>query len=754
MAIEEFPVACWTLESGDVIGVILGTELVVMESHPSRIRSAASECLAKAIKQGECLYSPEISSPQISFHTINALLSYRSDQGVYPLSAPSAFRIAAVHSRDPDKGFGECFLPFLQRSFYYYDEVQLKTLIEHFSLQVLNNVTPEEAYRYIMPSEPWLEVVSFDRGKVRPSQQQHNSAAMEYMLTVSDQAPLPKRVKRQVSRLPEVAWERGEMIQRLAEELLEGRSSCLLIGEQGVGKSVLWQEAVRVTARLSKSGESPLTFWRSTPQRIIAKAKYLGEWQEVCDEVVESLAQINGVLWLNDFISLLSIGGEGQEDSMAAYLRSYLAKGQIRIIGEMRPQELEAARNKLPGFLHLFEQINVTELSGRSAQRVVQAYANYAATNFAIDTRDDALETVSQLVRRYIKYERAPGNLVRFYHHCVKNAFEKKQATITRDQVIADFVAYTGLPELFLRDEQALSQEALLDYFKTRIIGQDSILEQLCRVIQIFKAGLNDPQKPIATLLFAGPTGVGKTAATKALADYFFSAGQSKNPLFRLDMSEFQHPGHIERLIGGEGKPSPLVQHVRANPFSVVLLDEIEKADDSVFDALLSTLDEGLLTDRFGRTTDFRNTIIIMTTNLGVNAGGGMGFSAAEKRGQVSLSGIRDFFRPEFINRIDAILCFNPLDRDSILSIARRELELLNQRERIREQKLNLSFSDDLVAHIAQAGFSELYGARPIQRAIEQRVVAELASFLVTREHTPSRIHLDAVDGAVVISAG
>ncbi|MCG8613050.1 MAG: AAA family ATPase, partial [Pseudomonadales bacterium] len=375
----------------------------------------------------------------------------------------------------------------------------------------------------------------------------------------------------------------------------------------------------------------------------------------------------------------------------------------------------------------------------------------FARTNFDINTDDDAFEAIHQLVNRYIKYEKPPGSLVKFYNRCLKQAFNNNRQVITQPDVIQEFVDYTGLPELFLRDDKVLDFVGLNTYFRERIIGQDAVLEQLCHIVQLFKAGLNDPQKPIATLLFAGPTGVGKTAAAKALAEYFFNAGQSKHPLFRLDMSEFQHPWHIDRLIGSESKNSALIQHVRANPFSVVLFDEIEKAHSSVFDALLTTLDEGLLTDRFGRTTDFRNTIIIMTTNLGVSRSNPMGFAEANSSASVSINVIKDFFRPEFFNRIDATLAFAPLSQESIFAITRRELEAINKRERLEELKISLNFSDNLLTHIAQTGYSETYGARPIQRTIERLVVNALAEYFIQHKTVGNRIFVDWRDDQVVI---
>jgi ATP-dependent Clp protease ATP-binding subunit ClpC len=223
---------------------------------------------------------------------------------------------------------------------------------------------------------------------------------------------------------------------------------------------------------------------------------------------------------------------------------------------------------------------------------------------------------------------------------------------------------------------------------------------------------------------------VGKTAAAQALAGCFFGAGGGDDPLFRIDMSEFQHAFQIARLIGSGAQPGKLVEHVRQRPFSVVLLDEIEKADASVFDLLLSALDEGRLRDSRGRITDFRSSLIVMTTNLGVRHGASLGFGEANDGEGHVLHEVRRFFRPEFFNRIDRVVCFAPLSRQAIEAIALQELQAVERREGLLRRGVRLRFTPELVAFIVATGFSPKYGARPLQRAVEQHVVAAVARAL------------------------
>jgi len=681
-----------------------------------------------------------MTHPQLSFHTVPLQLAYRDAKTgrAFPLKRQTQIRVAAVHSEPSDKPVhSECFLPYLRQRFFYYDSEQLHALIHHFTRDFLEDKPPEQALQYLMPAEPTLEVIAISDREDTKRRRKAQREIPEILQTTTEPYPPGTQTRKSVGRWPKAAWERGDRVHSLTQSLLDTPDNLLLVGEPGVGKSTNVYEAIRAAVRLSKERDEDraLTFWRSTPQRLIGKAKYLGEWQAICEEVVQALQQVNGILVLTDTIDALKAGGSGAEDSVASYLGTYLAKGQLRIVGEMTPRALEAAKGMLPAFVHRFEILAVEEMDLPTTTAVMKRYRAYAANNYAIDTRPDALDLAIALVNRYIKYQRNPGKQVQFFTRVIRQAHHEKRQQIDAAFVLQQFIQYTGLPPILLDDTKPLPKTRLLDDFRQRIKGQDPALEQLAGVIQTFKAGINDPAKPIATLLFAGPTGVGKTAAAEALAEYFFANGQTHDPLLRIDMSELQHPAHIGRLIGYEqgrdgATPGKLIQHVRNKPFSVILLDEIEKAHDSIFDALLSMLDEGLLTDRLGRTADFRNTIIIMTTNLGVSSGTPIGF-ADNRTDQVSIGDIKAFFRPEFFNRIDRVVTFNSLDRQSIEQIAKRELGLLQQRPGLAQRGIALRFSLRLVEEAAKVGFSPKYGARPLQRAIERLVVPVLTGWVL-----------------------
>ncbi|MEJ2423113.1 MAG: AAA family ATPase [Candidatus Thiodiazotropha sp.] len=734
MAKLNFPIIYQPLNESHLLGHLLGEDKYFVGTDRSGIRRSASEWLQKE-KREYWVNEPSITNPQLTFHTVTLQLSYRDDDAgrAFPLSGKTHFRVAAVHSeRRNDIRHSECFLPHLGQRYFYYDSAQLDALIHHFTRDFLEDQKPESVLQYMMKAEPTLEVISIpDRDNDR--HRRYEVEVPEILKTVAEPYPPSYKVRKTIGRWPKAAWERSEIVQKLTESLLESPDNLLLAGESGVGKSTILYEAIRGVVRQAKEkkGNQPLTFWRTTPQRLIGKAKYLGEWQAICDDVVEALAKINGVLVLTDTVDAIKTGGSSAEDSVAAYLGGFLSKGRLRLVGEVTPKSLEAAKGLLPAFIHNFKLLRIDEQDNRATALVMKRYCAYAENNYKLSTATDALELSLQLVNRYVKYQQNPGRQVRFFSRVIQQAHHEKKERIESSYVLAQFIQYTGLPSILLDDSIPLTKQFLLKYFKEKIKGQNGVLEQLCGLIQTFKAGINDPEKPIATLLFAGPTGVGKTAAAKTLAEYFFANGQTHDPLIRIDMSEFQHPSHIGKLIGYDNdRPGKLIQHVRNKPFSVVLLDEIEKAHDSIFDNLLSMLDEGFITDRFGRTTDFRNTIIIMTTNLGVKQNRGIGFANINKS-EVSLGDIKNYFRPEFFNRIDQVLIFNGLDQKAIEQIAVRELQHLASRPGILQRGISLRFTNALVQHVCAAGFSMEYGARPLQRAIERIVIPPLTEFLL-----------------------
>ena len=754
MAVLSYPLLCWQLDDDSVFGVLLGTDFEGVERNAKRLKTVLAEAVQRERERDGYVPDPDIDDPRLRIVKVQVNLAHQTDKGSFPVPTPTEIAVAAVYGAKASEGWLKCWLPWLDESFHYYDESQLAMLIQHYTRDRLDGKSPEEAQRYVPRGTPWLELVesrSDDRIAERQHLPRHVREAHVQLAIVADRLP-DAGGRRPAHGFAETAWEQGTLVDEIAARLARG-GNLLLVGEHGVGKSVVIADAIRKAHRATLGSDAPPTFWRSNSERLVGRAKYLGEWQALCDQAIQWLDVSRGVLWVTDFLNLLQVGGEGPEESMAAYLLPALKRGTLRLLGEASPGELEAARRQLPAFVDCFEPMTLPEMDGQRARRVLDLFAAQVKGAQQVEIERTALDAGYRLLHRYVRYDRFPGKAMRFFGECVREALADNQAVVTETRAITQFARFTGLPERFLRDDQPLDDVEVQAFFAGQLFGQDAAIRQLKDVVYLFKSGLNDPAKPIGTLLFAGPTGVGKTAAAKALASYFYGASSGVDPLFRVDMSEFQHAFQIARLIGTGKRPGRLVEHVRQRPFSVVLLDEIEKADASVFDMLLGVLDEGRLRDSHGRVTDFRGSIIVMTTNLGVRHDSSAGFANVDL-GDDATHEIRQFFRPEFFNRIDRIVHFAPLGRDAIAAIARKELHSLARREGLLRRGLSLHISPAVVDFVALAGFSPRYGARPLQRAVEQYVVAAIAKALFRDVPDSSTLAVEIVDGAVQVSVG
>ncbi len=749
----QYPLLYYKLSDENYLGILVGAEIQMIESDLKKMKTIIGTYLQKNYKKHDEYPMVDIVEPKLKVIEISIRPTYKEKHGSFPLSNKIRIPIPLVYG-ETDQGNYECYLPLFDESFYYYDNRQFEVLARHIATNILNNKSPEELFRLKNYSKPELDIVPLKINENRDfdwsgwNEERH----FETLEKLAEKFPQPKSSRRGRGTFPDAAWELEEKVGIVFEKIIQQRANLLIVGNHGVGKSAVLKQAIKKIAGHGRKKELDYTFWRIMPQRITASARYLGEWEESVEWMIEDLNAANGILWTVNIIRLLQTGGRGPEDSVAAFLMSFMQQGKLQLIGEATPQELESMRRLLPGFVESFQIVEIEELSDKKIQSILANYGEYSTKNLKIPIERDGLALAYRLLLRYFPYESFPGKAVKFLGQCVSDAQMNNRSSIGPREVIKNFIRQTGLPELFLRDDILLDQKALLNHFQSKIIGQPKALDRLCGIVKIYKAGLNNPYKPITTLLFAGPTGVGKTASANALADYFFGAGQSQTPLIRIDMSEFQHPGQITRLIGSGRQVGQLVRDIRQRPFSVLLLDEVEKANPTIFDALLTVLDEGMLVDAYGRITNFRNTIIILTTNLGASNRKSIGYKQTMDEETAYLSAVKNYFRPEFVNRIDGIVIFNSLNQEDIRKIALKELLELNKREGFVKKGLYLEFSKNLVDHFSKIGFHEKYGARPLQRAIEDNLVKPLASWLLENPKDKNAVlEIDFVENSLKI---
>ena len=563
-----------------------------------------------------------------------------------------------------------------------------------------------------------------------------------------------------------------------------------LIGEPGVGKTAVVEGlAQRIADGAVPENLRDKVIITLDIASMVAGAKYRGEFEERMKGIMEEVARDDRIiLFIDEIHTIIGAGGaEGAVDA-ANIIKPALARGNMQLIGATTINEYRKYIEKDAALERRFQSVNVGEPTPEEAVQILRGLRDKYEAHHKLKISDEAIEAAVKLSVRYIGDRFLPDKAIDLIDEAASKlrlldftpsekakeleealkavSAEKEEAILSEDYEraaslrdkekeletqlegekkngknrgeavvqagdIEDIVtAWTGIPVKKLAGEESQRLMKLEEILKGRIIGQDEAVSAVARAIRRGRTGLKDPKRPVGSFIFLGPTGVGKTELTKALADVMFG---DENAMIRVDMSEFMEPHSTSKLIGsppgyvGYDDGGQLTEKIRRHPYSVVLFDEIEKAHPDVFNILLQILEDGVLTDAHGRKVDFKNTVIIMTSNVGAGSivePKRLGFTSDASDNKDMQQGVMDAlkrtFRPEFINRLDEIIVFNKLTDENIKAITC--LMLRDVAKRISEKGIDITFDDSVVAYLAKEGFDPVYGARPLRRAIVRKV--------------------------------
>ena len=621
---------------------------------------------------------------------------------------------------------------------------------------------------------------------------------------------------------------REREIERLAQILSRRKkNNPVLIGEPGVGKSAIVEGlATRINERKVARvlfGKRIISLDMSS---VVAGTKYRGQFEERMRSIINELrANPDVIVFIDEIHTLVGAGNQAGQMDAANMMKPALARGELQCIGATTLDEYRKSIEKDGALERRFQKVIVEQTTPEETLTILHNIKDRYEDHHNVIYTEDALLACVKLTERYVTDRSFPdkaidvldevGSRVHITHVDVPKEIEDKEALLAeftkkknkavgeekynlaskyRDQITAlqseldimkteweaslekkrqkvkaEDVAQTvsmmtGIPVSKMASAEGIRMKGMRQELKGTVIAQDSAVDKLVSAIQRSRVGLKDPNRPIGTFMFLGPTGVGKTFLAKKLAEHMFG---STDALIRIDMSEYMEKFTVSRLVGappgyvGYEEGGMLTEKVRRKPYSIVLLDEIEKAHPDVFNLLLQVMDDGRLTDTQGRTIDFRNTVIIMTSNVGTRQlkefGRGVGFAAMADKDDKEVSrsviqkALNKQFSPEFLNRIDEIITFDQLELSAILQII--GIELRGLYKRIEDLGMHLEITDEAQKFIAEKGYDKQFGARPLRRAIQQHLEDGISELIVEENvKEGDTILAELKDGKIVIA--
>ena len=538
---------------------------------------------------------------------------------------------------------------------------------------------------------------------------------------------------------------RDEEIRRSVQILSRrSKNNPVLIGEPGVGKTAVAEGiAAYIAGSDAPDSMAGKRLVALDLPALLAGTKYRGDFEERVKAVLKDVKKAGDViLFIDEMHTMIGAGSaEGAIDA-ANILKPALGRGEVQIIGATTPEEYRRHIEKDAALERRFQPVKIAEPSRGDSLKMLGAVRQSLEKHHGVKISDAALTAAVDLSARYINDRFLPDKAIDLADEAAAHIRVSGGGLVTAEDIAGIVSMWTGIPVANLSADETKRLCNMESILHRRVIGQNEAVTAVSRAIRRGRVGLSDPNRPIGSFLFLGPTGVGKTELCRALAEAVF--GES-DAMIRLDMSEYMEKHAVSKLIGsppgyvGYEDGGQLTERVRRKPWSVVLFDEIEKAHEDVWGILLQIMDDGRLTDSAGRVVSFRNTIIVMTSNVGAKSISDgrprMGFTpdggdeAQLMRARINEE-LRRTFKPEFLNRIDETIVFRRLSRAEIRSIAERML--LTVAERFKALGMTLSVPDQVVDFLAERGYDEKYGARPLRRAIRSMIEDKAAELMLT----------------------
>jgi ATP-dependent Clp protease ATP-binding subunit ClpC len=608
---------------------------------------------------------------------------------------------------------------------------------------------------------------------------------------------------------------REKEIERVAQVLSRRKkNNPVLIGEPGVGKTAIAEGlALRIVQRKVSRVLYDKRVVALDLAALVAGTKYRGQFEERMKAVMNELEKSKDViLFIDELHTIVGAGGASGSLDASNIFKPALARGDLQCIGATTLDEYRQYIEKDGALDRRFQKIMVEPTSVEDTIAILTNIKEKYEAHHNVRYSKEAIESAVRLSDRYITDRHLPDKAIDVMDEAgarvhlsnihvpkeildleqkiedikalknqvvksqnfeeaarlrdqekrlieslerAKNEWEKSTAEkifdVTEENVAAVVAMMTGIPVMKVAQSETEKLLKMADTLKAEVIGQDEAIEKISKAIQRTRAGLKDPNRPIGSFIFLGPTGVGKTELAKALTRYLFDTEES---LVRIDMSEYMEKFSVSRLVGappgyvGYEEGGQLTEKVRRKPYSVVLLDEIEKAHPDVFNILLQVLDDGILTDGLGRRVDFRNTIIIMTSNIGArdikNMGMGMGFTQPSEKSKYDNmkstieDALKKVFNPEFLNRIDDVIVFHQLEKEHIYRIIDLSVEKLFKR--VRDMGISIEFTKSAKDFLVNKGYDQQFGARPLRRALQKYVEDPMAEEILKGKFTEGSV--------------